>query len=182
MYDSKTLVPIKKLTCRKGAGEDGAGGVFKDMFFLTPNSTSLVAFTDTKAAYFYQNGKTCYDTLPSGGVGVSCVAKSREQFAVSCGDSEDMTKNVVYLWKCARDEGGGTVIKETKRCVGQWGKLTCLDFSTDDKFLIGSDETGVVYVWNIVEGVDGKVGLESGKTLNFEEDPKESIKVRRNEE
>ena len=171
VYDSKTLVPIKKLTCRKGAGEEGGtGGLFKDIFFLTPNSTSLVAFTDTKAVYFFQNGKTCYDTLPGGGRRVNCVAKSDEYFAVSCGDSEDLVSNIVYLWKCSRDDGGSTLVTETKKCIGQWGKLTCLDFSADGKHLIGSDETGVIYVWDI-EGVEDGKGLKALK-LDEVEDPK----------
>ena len=122
VYDSKTLVPIKKLTCRKGAGEQvGSGGLFKNIFFLTPNSTSLVAFTDTKAVYFFQNGKTSYDTLPGGGRGVNCVAKSDEYFAMSCGDCDDLASNVVYLWKCARDEGGSTVVRRPRGAQGSGG-------------------------------------------------------------
>ena len=89
---------------------------------------------------------------------------------MSCGDSEDLVSNIVYLWKCSRDDGGSTLVTETKKCIGQWGKLTCLDFSADGKHLIGSDETGVIYVWDI-EGVEDGKGLKALK-LDEVEDPK----------
>ncbi|GMH82171.1 hypothetical protein TrST_g11669 [Triparma strigata] len=186
IYDSKTLVPKRKMVYKRGEAMEKCP--FEYISFV---ADVVVAFTKTRVVYF-KGGKVVSDQLPGQGGGAFAQSADGRFFAcASAKSSGDLSSNFVYIWKFAgTGKIGGGVVKECKRCAGMWAGVTALEFSDDDKFLIASDETGVTYVWDLgimaAAATDDAAGdeeswvvVEGDEEEGGEEavDPKASIKA-----
>jgi WD40 repeat protein len=179
-------------------------------FYPNPNDASalnVAVFADNKVQYFANAGaknavsKVAVDTLPfSGQPAVVALSSDGDFFACSPAVPSANGSSCVFICDLATGKSsGGRVLKERKRCAGQWGKITSLSFSEDDSTLLASDDSGVLYVWDVRE-LEPRAALEldadadadaeedttvpsgtpaavSGNDISFLVDAKESIKL-----
>ena len=132
-----------------------------DMFFYdgSPGTFNMCVFAGNRVSYFEKvteksGGRVIIDTLPfQGAVGVVSRSNSRASFA--CVAKENEKLGSVFVCDLAPG-GGGRQIRERARLVGQWGGVTGLAWDERDETLLASDDTGVMYVWEVAKGKEGE--------------------------
>ena len=145
----------------------------------------MCVFAGNRVSYFEKvteksGGRVIIDTLPfQGAVGVVSRSNSRASFA--CVAKENEKLGSVFVCDLAPG-GGGRQIRERARLVGQWGGVTGLAWDERDETLLASDDTGVMYVWEVAKGKEGEKKVAEIEVDAIESPPggadaRESIKM-----